>query len=132
MTGACIGNLWAFAEFTTFDELCFNNSFNDPIGASHQSGGFTFTSSERLLVYGRNHASHPGSGAVDPTSSAFVTITRADGGAFGFCGGHFAERSSSSANPNGVGGTRADGGTTTRHDALASERGVSSARIRCT
>jgi hypothetical protein len=95
---------------TDFDALTFNNSSNNSIGSSYQSGGFTFTSSG-LFVYGKNHVSHPGSGAIYPTSSALITITRSDGGIFNFYGGHFAERSAASANTIGISGTRADGGT---------------------
>jgi hypothetical protein len=95
---------------TDFDSLSYNNSSNNSIGTSYQSGGFTFSSSG-LFVYGRNHVSHPGSGAIYPTSGSLITITRTDGGVFNFYGGHFAERSTSSANTIGISGTRAEGGT---------------------
>ncbi len=108
----------AVTVVATFDTLTRNNDANNSIGPTHQESGFTFSSSG-LFYYGRRHESFAGSGALYPTSSALVTITRADGGAFNFYGGDFAERSTSSANPIGLGGTRADGSrfsTTVRLD----------------
>lgn len=101
-----------------FDTLDLNNNSNNSIGPTHQESGFTFSSSG-LFHYGRRHVSFPGSGALYPTSSELITITRTDGGAFNFYGGDFAERSTSSANPIGLGGTRVDGSrftTTVRLD----------------
>lgn len=68
----------AATSVTDFNSLSFNNSSNNLIGASCQASGFTFTSSELFFVYGKNHASHPGSGAVCPTPSALITITPAE------------------------------------------------------
>lgn len=93
---------------TDFDTLDRNNDANNSIGRIHQESGFTFSSSG-LFYYGRRHDYFPGSGALYPTSSSLVTITRTDGGAFNFYGGYFAERSTSSADPIGLGATRADG-----------------------